>query len=191
MLFQGKTIHSAIFDMDGTMFDTERLRFHTLKQASLELFGQEFSDETLVGSLGLSVQKAEALAREHHGPDFPYAEIRARADVLELEHVRRHGVPIKPGLIEVLERLRKAGLTLAVATSSRRAIAEEYLINANVLKYFDITVCGDEVSQGKPHPEIFRRAAGALSQQRLESGEPFAVALVLLLTQDGLHQTFL
>lgn len=163
MLFQGKTIHSAIFDMDGTMFDTERLRFRTLKQASLEIFGQEFSDETLVGSLGLSVQKAEALAREQHGPDFPYAQIRARADVLELEHVRRHGVPIKPGLIEVLERLRKAGLTLAVATSSRRAIAEEYLINANVLKYFDITVCGDEVSQGKPHPEIFLRAAGALS----------------------------
>lgn len=52
---------------------------------------------------------------------------------------------------------------MAVATSSRRAIAEEYLINANVLKYFDITVCGDEVSQGKPHPEIFLKAARALN----------------------------
>jgi Predicted phosphatase/phosphohexomutase len=100
-------------------------------------------------------KKAEALAKAHNGEDFPYAQIRQRADELELEYVRNHGVPIKPGLLEVLERLRKSGLTLAVATSSRRAIAEEYLINANVLKYFDITVCGDEVSQGKPHPEIF------------------------------------
>ncbi|MGJ7549970.1 bifunctional mannitol-1-phosphate dehydrogenase/phosphatase [Pseudomonas alloputida] len=163
ILFQGNKILSAIFDMDGTMFDTERLRFKTLKQASLEIFGRALSEQTLIGSLGLSAKKAEALAKAHNGEDFPYAQIRQRADELELEYVRNHGVPIKPGLLEVLERLRKSGLTLAVATSSRRAIAEEYLINANVLKYFDITVCGDEVSQGKPHPEIFLRAARALN----------------------------
>lgn len=163
IFFQGKRIFSAIFDMDGTMFDTERLRFKTLKQASMEIAGKPLSEQTLIGSLGLSAKRAEALARANHGEDFPYAQVRQRADELELEHVRNHGVPIKPGLLEVLERLRKSGLTLAVATSSRRAIAEEYLINANVLKYFDITVCGDEVSQGKPHPEIFLRAARALN----------------------------
>lgn len=163
IFFQGKRIFSAIFDMDGTMFDTERLRFKTLKQASMEIFGKALSEQTLIGSLGLSAKKAEALAKAHNGEDFPYAQIRQRADELELEHVRNHGVPIKAGLLEVLERLRKSGLTMAVATSSRRAIAEEYLINANVLKYFDITVCGDEVSQGKPHPEIFLRAASALN----------------------------
>ena len=161
--FQGKRIFSAIFDMDGTMFDTERLRFKTLKQAALEIYGTPLSEETLMGSLGLSAKKAEALAKANHGEDFPYAQVRQRADELELAHVRNHGVPIKDGLLEVLERLRKYGLTMAVATSSRRAIAEEYLINANVLKYFDVTVCGDEVSQGKPHPEIFLKAASALN----------------------------
>jgi len=161
--FQGKRIFSAIFDMDGTMFDTERLRFKTLKQAALEIYGTPLSEETLMGSLGLSAKKAEALAKANHGEDFPYAQVRQRADELELAHVRNHGVPIKDGLLEVLERLRKYGLTMAVATSSRRAIAEEYLINANVLKYFDITVCGDEVTQGKPHPEIFLKAASALN----------------------------
>ena len=161
--FQGKRIFSAIFDMDGTMFDTERLRFKTLKQAALEIYGTPLSEETLIGSLGLSARKAEALAKANHGEDFPYAAVRQRADELELAHVRNHGVPIKDGLLEVLERLRKYGLTMAVATSSRRAIAEEYLINANVLKYFDVTVCGDEVEQGKPHPEIFLKAASALN----------------------------
>lgn len=163
LFFHGKRIFSAIFDMDGTLFDTERLRFKALKQASLEIFGKPLGEHTLLGSLGLSAKKAEALAKAHNGDDFPYAEIRQRADELELEYVRNHGVPIKAGLLEVLERLRKSGLTMAVATSSRRAIAEEYLINANVLKYFDITVCGDEVSQGKPHPEIFLKAARALN----------------------------
>ncbi|WP_188395096.1 bifunctional mannitol-1-phosphate dehydrogenase/phosphatase [Oxalicibacterium flavum] len=161
--FKGKTIHAAIFDMDGTMFDTECLRFRTIREASEELTGRPISDEILMGSLGLSAKKAEALAKEHNGQDYPYAEIRRRADELELAYVRTHGVPIKTGLLEVLERLRKSGLAMAVATSSRRAIAEEYLINANVLKYFDITVCGDEVRQGKPHPEIFLRAAHGLS----------------------------
>ncbi|HEY0939662.1 MAG TPA: HAD-IA family hydrolase [Steroidobacter sp.] len=162
--FLGKHIESAIFDMDGTMFDTERLRFQTIRQASLELARRQIEDRTLIGSLGLSATRAEALAKEHYGEDYPYREIRRRADELELQHVRTHGVPVKAGLVQVLERLRRSGLTMAVATSSRRAIAEEYLINANVLKYFDITVCGDEVQRGKPNPEIFLRAAAELNR---------------------------
>src|SRR5690606_4222867 len=136
-------IQAALFDMDGTMFDTERLRFQTLRQASGELFGEAIDDEILLGSLGLSALKAESLAKSRYGADYPYTQIRARADELELAHVRAQGVPVKPGLYEVLERLKKSGLRLAVATSSRRAIAEEYLINANVLADFVATVCGD------------------------------------------------
>lgn len=161
--FKNKPIDTAIFDMDGTMFDTERLRFKTLSQASEELFDKPFTEAVLMGSLGLSAAKAEELAKQHYGDVFPYAAIRRRADELELLHVRTHGVPIKPGLLPVLERLRKSGLKMAVATSSRRAIAEEYLINANIYKYFDLCVCGDEVARGKPHPEIFLRAAEALN----------------------------
>lgn len=178
--FKERHIESAIFDMDGTMFDTERLRFKTLNQAALEIHGTPFTEEILIGSLGLSAQKAEELAKNHFGQQFPYAAIRCRADELELEHVRAQGVPIKPGLIPVLERLRKSGLKMAVATSSRRAIAEEYLINANVLKYFDLLVCGDEVKQGKPHPEIFQRAAAALNS-------PPQVCLMLEDSENGLR----
>ncbi|MHA3892219.1 bifunctional mannitol-1-phosphate dehydrogenase/phosphatase [Acinetobacter sp. GXMZU3951] len=161
--FHDDVILGAIFDMDGTMFDTERLRFQTLKQASQELIGQAFSNDYLMACLGLSAKTAHALAQKTYGTDIPYAEIRKRADELELESVRTHGVPIKKGLVQVLERLRKSGLRMAVATSSRRAIAEEYLINANVYKFFDVVVCGDEVEKGKPHPEIFLTAAEKLN----------------------------
>ncbi|MFM6957962.1 MAG: bifunctional mannitol-1-phosphate dehydrogenase/phosphatase, partial [Acinetobacter sp.] len=165
LIFHDYPVQGALFDMDGTMFDTERLRFQTLKQASNALIGQEFSDEYLMQCLGLSAKASEQLAQKFYGTDVPYTAIRKRADEIELAFVRQNGVPIKKGLIQVLERLRKSGLRMAVATSSRRAIAEEYLINANVYKFFDLLVCGDEVEQGKPHPEIFITAAQRLNLQ--------------------------
>ena len=165
LIFHDYPVQGAIFDMDGTMFDTERLRFQTLKQASQELIGQEFSDDYLMQCLGLSAKTAEQLAKKYYGDSVSYPEIRQRADTLELELIRQNGVPVKKGLMQVLERLRKSGLRIAVATSSRRAIAEEYLINANVYKFFDLLVCGDEVERGKPHPEIFIQAAPNLNLQ--------------------------
>ncbi|WP_211336843.1 bifunctional mannitol-1-phosphate dehydrogenase/phosphatase [Corticibacter populi] len=163
MFFKDKHIRAAIFDMDGTMFDTERLRFSTLRKASLQLFGQSISDEVLYGSLGLSAKKAQELAQQHFGPRYPYQAIRRRADELELAYVRKYGVPVKKGLYDVLERLKRNGVLLALATSTRRAIAEEYLLSAKVLKYFDATVCGDEVIHGKPAPEIFLTAASEIN----------------------------
>ncbi len=163
LTFEKYNIHGAIFDMDGTMFDTERLRFQTLKQASQAMIGEAFSEQYLLQCLGLSVQSAHQLAQQQYGEDLPYLEIRTHADELEREYIRLSGVPIKKGLIQVLERLRKSGLRMAVATSSRREIAEEYLINANVYKFFDVLVCGDEVNNGKPHPEIFLKAVEQLN----------------------------
>jgi HAD superfamily hydrolase (TIGR01509 family) len=163
MIFQNKTLEGAIFDMDGTMFDTERLRFNMLKQSSKELFGKEISDQILYNSLGVSAITAEKLAKECYGDDYPYKKIRAYADELERKHVREHGVPVKAGLYNLLERLKKNGVLIALATSSRREIAEEYLLNARLLRFFDTTVCGEEVEKGKPDPEIFLKAASELN----------------------------
>lgn len=162
MNFIDKTYSAAIFDMDGTMFDTERLRMDMLKKASGEIFGQEISDALLFDCLGVSAVTGERLAKELYGKDYPYKKIRARADEMEREYVRNCGVPVKDGLYNLLERLKKNNVFIALATSSRREIAEEYLINAKVFRYFDILVCGDDVKKGKPDPEIFLRAASEL-----------------------------
>ncbi len=163
MIFHNKTLEAAIFDMDGTMFDTERLRFKMLKQASKEIYGKEISDQLLYDCLGISAVTAEKLAKEQYGPDYPYKTIRARADELERAHVREHGIPVKEGLYNLLERLKKSEVLIALATSSRREIAEEYLHSAKVLRFFDITVCGEDVEKGKPDPEIFLKAANELN----------------------------
>ncbi len=145
------------------MFDTERLRLKTLKQASKELFGEEISDQILYDSLGVSALTAEKIAKQTYGENYPYKEIRTRADEIERQHIREHGVPVKAGLYNLLERLKKSGVLIALATSTRREIAEEYLLSARVLRFFDITVCGEEVEKGKPDPEIFLKAANELN----------------------------
>jgi HAD superfamily hydrolase (TIGR01509 family) len=163
MVFKNKPLEGAIFDMDGTMFDTERLRFKMLKQASKEVFGEAISDKILYDSLGVSAVTAEKLAKQCYGPNYPYKEIRELADELERKHVREKGIPVKDGLHNLLERLKKSGVLIALATSSRREIAQEYLIRAKVLRFFDIIVCGDDVEKGKPAPDIFLKAANELN----------------------------
>lgn len=149
--------------MDGTMFDTESLRFKVLKKASQEIVGEEISDQLLYKSLGVSAVTAEKFAKAWYNEDYPYKKIRERANHLELEYVRQHGVPVKKGLYNLLERLKKNGVLIALATSSRREIAEEYLLSARVLRFFDITIFGEEVEKGKPDPEIFLKATRELN----------------------------
>lgn len=163
MIFDNKEIEAAIFDMDGTMFDTEKLRMRMIQQASKEIFGESLSEEILTQCLGLSAKASEELIKKQYDEDYPYIEIRKLADELEINWTKQNGVPIKEGLFNVLERLKKNGILIALATSSRREIAEQYLLNAGVMHFFDITVCGDEIKKGKPNPDIFIKAAKELN----------------------------
>ncbi|MDN5042406.1 HAD family phosphatase [Aliarcobacter butzleri] len=163
MIFDNKEIEAAIFDMDGTMFDTEKLRMRMIQQASKQIFGESLSEEILTQCLGLSAKASEELIKKQYDENYPYIEIRKLADELEINWTKQNGVPIKEGLFNVLERLKKNGILIALATSSRREIAEQYLLNAGVMHFFDITVCGDEIKKGKPHPDIFIKAAKELN----------------------------
>lgn len=71
MRFLEKDFEAFIFDMDGTMFDTERLRFQMLKEASLKLYGVEMSDDLLYDSLGVSAVTGEELAKKNVRSGFP------------------------------------------------------------------------------------------------------------------------
>ena len=79
------------------------------------------------------------------------------------------GVPIKAGVTELLMFLKTNGYMTALASSSDRAIVEKELKSANIYKYFDKIVCGDEVTHSKPDPEIFLKAVSALKSQKRES----------------------
>ena len=85
------------------------------------------------------------------------------------DYIRENGVPVKPGLRELLAWLKQAHILCAVATSTFTNVAIGYLKNAGVLNCFAAIVGGDQVSRSKPDPEIFQLAMRALGKQTPET----------------------
>ena len=151
-----------IFDMDGILFDTEILTMEAVRAVSRRHGEREDIDEFYPTTCGCTLPKAKLLYEAFYGADYPFYERRAEVRQWMRESIDEKGIPIKKGAGELLIHLKKNGYTIALATSANRASAEEHIRKADFIKYFDATVCGDEIKHSKPHPEIFLTAAEKL-----------------------------
>lgn len=140
------------------MFDTEKLTMPLWDEAS-EPFGYRIPQEVVVKTIGISSEKARAVMIEEYGEEFPYDKIRDQFRLLVKREIDKHGVPKKPGLDFLLERLCAAKIPMSLATSSRRATALDMLERAGIISKFTAITGGDEVANGKPAPDIFLLAA--------------------------------
>jgi HAD superfamily hydrolase (TIGR01509 family) len=156
-------ITGIIFDMDGLMFDTERLTIPLWTIAG-KPFGYNITEDVVLRLIGISAQRSRLILQEEYGKDFPYDKIREEFRRLVEIEFDKNGVPKKPGLDFLHERLLAAKLPLAVATSTRKETAHYMLRKAGVFDRFSAIVCGDEVENGKPAPDIFLMAAEKLGQ---------------------------
>lgn len=152
---------AVIFDMDGLMIDSERVTYNEYVKKLAQLGHHDFTEELYRNCLGKNKQGICQVFIDHYGQDFPMDEVWDDVHVWIDESLRQY-VPKKKGLVELLEYLKANNYKTIVATSSGRARVDEILKNADLTKYFDDTICGDEVTHGKPHPEIFLTACQKL-----------------------------
>jgi HAD superfamily hydrolase (TIGR01509 family) len=153
---------AVIFDMDGLLLDTERPVKDLWLLAGRDR-GWEISEEAVLRTTGVDEGSTRRVMMEEYGPDFPYGEIRAGLDRLIRETAERDGIPWRPGLPVILDKLERLGIPFALATSSARRTALWKLEKARLPpERFTVIVCGDEVEHGKPAPDIFLLAAGRL-----------------------------
>lgn len=156
-----RLVKAVILDMDGLMLDSQGIATRAWKDA-VSSYGYHLSYEDNLRFIGRNIEDSNGLLMSMYGPDFPVEKMRKRARQLLLSYIDGDGIPLKPGIMELLDFLKEKNLPFAVATSTARDECLENLEICGLLHRFFTIVCGDEVSSGKPDPEIFLRAAGLL-----------------------------
>lgn len=188
-------IQAVLFDMDGLMFDTERLAAEAWRQLGNEL-GFDLDSQKLAQLRGRSVNDGRDMFRQWFGNKVDYDEAREKRQHYVNQKLRSEGLPLKPGLIELLAFLDENGYRKAMATSTIKKTAEGYLEMAGLTGYFDEIVFGDEVKKCKPRPDIFLGAAEKLkvsplnclvledSYQGIAAGSAAGCSVIMVPDQD-------
>ena len=154
-------IKAVIFDMDGVIFDSERVICDLWLEIAKEndIPGIE---ELMLKCIGLNDKATDDLFTNTYGDRFPYAEFKKQISVEY--HSRYDGgrLPMKPGVKELLSFLKANNVKTALASSTKVETVTNQLRDAKILDYFDVVIGGDMVKNSKPNPEIFLKAAEKL-----------------------------
>lgn len=154
-------IDAVVFDMDGLLIDSERITFQLYKDVCLK-YGKSFDMTTYATFLGRNTAYIESSLAEYLGGSNKAVAVMKEVHKSIENYFEEQGVPLKKGVKELLEFLKSYGVKMAVATSSSRSRAVAMLGKSDILDFFEVIVCGDEVKQSKPDPEIFLKTLDAL-----------------------------
>ena len=155
----GERLDAVLWDMDGTLVDTEPYWIET-EFALVEKYGGTWSTEHALKLVGNDLIESGRYIREHAGIDLEPADIVEELLDGVVARVEQR-VPWRPGAVELLEELRANDVRCALVTMSYRRFVEPILA-ALPEDTFEVIVTGDAVSRGKPHPEPYQKAAAVL-----------------------------
>lgn len=154
-------VKAVIFDVDGTLLDTERIYMQAWKDAAAEL-GYEITDALLKKTRAINVKDAARIFEEEIGNGFSYEKTRPIRVRIAEEIIQRESPILKPGVTELLAYLKDKGIRLSVASSTHLKGTKSHLAESGILEPFEVVVGGDMVTKGKPNPDIFLKAAELL-----------------------------
>lgn len=169
-------LQAVVFDLDGLMFNTEEL-YHDVGTELLRRRGHALTQELLNQMMGRPSPIALQIMIDFHQLDATVAQLQHETDEIFDQILSARLAPM-PGLVPLLEQLEARRMPKAIATSSRRSFVAKVLGHFSWAPRFDFILTAEDVTHGKPHPEIYLRAAERL-------GLPPAQTLVLEDSQNG------
>ncbi|HSE07326.1 MAG TPA: HAD family hydrolase [Nocardioidaceae bacterium] len=155
----GEQLAAVLWDMDGTLVDTEPYWIESEFEL-IEKYGGQWSTEHALNLVGNDLVESGRYIREHGGIDLEPAEIVEELLDRVVQRVERR-VPWQPGAVELLADLRANHVRCALVTMSYRRFVAPILAGLPE-GTFEVVVTGDAVSRGKPHPEPYEKAAAIL-----------------------------
>lgn len=156
-----KQVQAVIFDMDGVIFDSERLVIQCWEAVAAK-HNIPGIVEICMRVQGNNREETGRRFREKYGNAFPYDSYKKEVTALFRERYGEGRLPMKPGVVMILQELKSRHVPLALASSTRTDIVKQELGDAHLLQYFDAVLGGDTVPRSKPEPDIFLAAAAAL-----------------------------
>lgn len=156
-------LKAVIFDVDGTLLDTERIYMQAWKEAAAEQ-GYVMPDELLRKTRAVDAKVAAQIFEEEIGNGFSYQKTRPIRVRIAEEIIERESPILKPGVLELLSFLREKGIRLSVASSTKTKTTKEHLQINGIADWFEVIVGGDMITKGKPNPDIFLKAAEILGE---------------------------
>ena len=150
---------AAIFDMDGTLVDSEKI-YQEMWQKLADEYGAVLDADFPRRICGTSGEASYRILREYFG-DVDCPAIDRRCHDMTYEILKKE-VPLKPGVVEILEFFKENGVVMAVASSSDISNIESNMKISGLAPYFSVLVSGIGLERGKPAPDIFIKTAEKL-----------------------------
>ena len=159
---------AVVFDMDGVIFDTERLVIEFWKEVAKK-HNIPNVEHTCIQCLGTNRVRTREIFLENYGADFPFDPYRAEVTELFDTHYKGVPLPTKPGVRELLSYLQEQDIKVGLASSTAQHLVRDEIGTAGLLPYFQTLVCGDMVEHSKPAPDIFLKACEILNADPTKS----------------------
>ena len=159
---------AVVFDMDGVIFDTERLVIEFWKEVAKK-HNIPNVEHTCIQCLGTNRVRTREIFLENYGADFPFDLYRAEVTEFFNTHYKGVPLPTKPGVRELLSYLQEQDIKVGLASSTAQHLVRDEIGTAELLPYFQTLVCGDMVEHSKPAPDIFLKACEILNADPTKS----------------------